>query len=73
MLMRNKVIKIAELSLIVLLIALAIRFVNRVGIEQVRADVAQFGIWAPLIVLLLRLTGMAEFSCISFSHFPCKS
>jgi uncharacterized membrane protein YdjX (TVP38/TMEM64 family) len=56
--MRNRLVKIAELSLLVLLIGLAIAFVNQVGIEQVRADVARFGIWAPVIVLLLRLTSI---------------
>jgi uncharacterized membrane protein YdjX (TVP38/TMEM64 family) len=56
--MKQKLIKIAELSLIILLVALAIRFVNQVGIEQVRTNVAQFGIWAGLIVLLLRLTSI---------------
>ena len=56
--MKSKVIKIAEVSLIILLVALAIIFVNQVGIEQVREDVARFGIWAPAIVLLLRLTSI---------------
>jgi len=56
--MRNKVIKIAELSLVVALLVLAIAFINQVGIEQVRANVAQFGIWAPVILLLLRLTSI---------------
>ena len=53
-----KLIKLIELSLIVLLVVLAIWFVNRVGIEQIRANVAQFGIWAPLVVMLLRLTSI---------------
>jgi len=57
-LMKAKGIKIAELGLLVLGIALAIWFVNRVGIEQIRANVDQFGIWAPVIVLLLRLTSI---------------
>ncbi|MBE9101843.1 TVP38/TMEM64 family protein [Vacuolonema iberomarrocanum] len=56
--MKPKVVKIAEVSLIILLVALAIIFVNQVGIEQVREDVARFGIWAPAIVLLLRLTSI---------------
>lgn len=53
-----KIIKLIELSLIVLLVVLAIWFVNRVGIEQIRANVAQFGVWAPLVVMLLRLTSI---------------
>jgi uncharacterized membrane protein YdjX (TVP38/TMEM64 family) len=56
--MKPKLIKIAELSLIGLLIVFTLWFINRVGIEQVRANVDQFGIWAPLIVLLLRLTSI---------------
>ncbi|MEO1146569.1 MAG: VTT domain-containing protein [Cyanobacteria bacterium J06638_22] len=56
--MKPKVVKIAEVSLIILLVALAIIFVNQVGIEQIREDVARFGIWAPAIVLLLRLTSI---------------
>jgi uncharacterized membrane protein YdjX (TVP38/TMEM64 family) len=54
----TKLIKIAELSLLVLLMVLSIWFVNRVGIEQIRANVNQLGIWAPLMVLLLRLTSI---------------
>lgn len=54
----QKVIKLLELSLIVLLVVLAIWFVNRVGIEQVRENVAQFGLWAPLVVMLLRSTSI---------------
>lgn len=54
----SKIIKLIELSLIVLLVVLAIWFVNRVGLEQIRANVAQFGIWAPLVVMLLRLTSI---------------
>jgi uncharacterized membrane protein YdjX (TVP38/TMEM64 family) len=56
--MKPKLIKIAELGLIGLLIVFTLWFVNRVGIDQVRANVDQFGIWAPLIVLLLRLTSI---------------
>ncbi|MCU0571176.1 MAG: VTT domain-containing protein [Oculatellaceae cyanobacterium Prado106] len=56
--MGNKIAKFAELGLLVLLMVLAIAFVNQVGIEQVRANVAQWGIWAPLSLLLLRLTSI---------------
>jgi uncharacterized membrane protein YdjX (TVP38/TMEM64 family) len=54
----SKVTKLLELLLIGLLFASAIWFVNTVGIDQVRANVSQFGLWAPLIVLLLRLTSI---------------
>jgi len=56
--MNSKVVKIAEFCLLVLLIAATIWFVNRVGIDQIRANVDQLGIWAPLLVLLLRLTSI---------------
>jgi uncharacterized membrane protein YdjX (TVP38/TMEM64 family) len=55
MLNRRKIIKIIELCLIFLVVVAAIIFVNKVGIEQVRANVNQLGIFAPLLVLLLRL------------------
>lgn len=56
--MKLKLVKIAELSLISLGVALTLWFVNWMGIEQVRANVNQLGIWAPLIVLLLRLSSI---------------
>lgn len=56
--MQRRIIKILELSLVVLLIAGAIWFINRVGIDQLRTNVAQFGIWAPFIILFLRLTSI---------------
>lgn len=56
--MQHRIIKILEFSLIVLLVGGAIWFFNRVGIDQIRTNVAQFGIWAPFIILLLRLTSI---------------
>ncbi len=56
--MQRRIIKILELSLIVLLIASAIWLINRVGIEQIRTNVAGFGLWAPLIIMLLRLSSI---------------
>ncbi|MBD1853285.1 VTT domain-containing protein [Leptolyngbya sp. GB1-A1] len=56
--MQQRIIKVLEFSLVVLLIASAIWFVNQVGIDQLRANVAQFGIWAPFTILLLRLTSI---------------
>ena len=56
--MQRKIIKILEFSLVVLLIAGAIWLINRVGIDQLRTNVAQFGIWAPFIILFLRLTSI---------------
>lgn len=56
--MQRKIVRVLELSLIVLLIAGTIRLVNRVGSDQIRNKVAQYDIWAPLIILLLRLTSI---------------
>ncbi|WP_439566489.1 TVP38/TMEM64 family protein, partial [Gloeocapsopsis crepidinum] len=56
--MKRNIIKIIQLSLIVLLVAVGIWFVNRVGIEQVRANVDQLGVWAPVAVVLLRLVSV---------------
>jgi uncharacterized membrane protein YdjX (TVP38/TMEM64 family) len=56
--MQRKITGILELALVVLLIAGSIWLVNRVGIDQIRTNVAQFGIWAPFIVLLLRLASI---------------
>jgi uncharacterized membrane protein YdjX (TVP38/TMEM64 family) len=56
--MQQKIGKILELTLVILLIAGAIWFVDRFGIERVRANVSQLGIWAPLILVLLRLTSI---------------
>lgn len=54
----KKITKILELSLIMLLIAGTIWFVNWVGVDQIRNNIARFGIWAPLIILLLRLSSI---------------
>ncbi len=55
---KRKFIQIVQLSSIVLLIAVGIWFVNRVGIEQVRANVDQLGVWAPLAVISLRMVSI---------------
>lgn len=55
--MQRRIIKILEFSLVVLLIASAIWLVNRVGIDRI-TNVAQFGIWAPFVILFLRLTSI---------------
>ncbi len=56
--MQQRFIKILEFSLVVLLIAGAVWFVNQIGVDQLRANIAQFGIWAPFMILLLRLTSI---------------
>lgn len=62
--MQRKIIKLLELSLTLLLIAGAIWLINRVGIEQIKNNVAQFGVWTPFIIMLLRLF------CIVVPVFP---
>jgi uncharacterized membrane protein YdjX (TVP38/TMEM64 family) len=56
--MQEKIGKFLELTLVILMIAGAVWLVNRFGIEQIRANAAQFGIWVPLILVLLRLTSI---------------
>lgn len=56
--MKSKFLTILRWALIGFLIALVIWGINKVGIEQVRDRVDQFGIWAPAIVFLLRFTSI---------------
>jgi uncharacterized membrane protein YdjX (TVP38/TMEM64 family) len=56
--MQRNIIRVLELSLIVLLVAGTIWLINSVGIDQIRSNTARFGIWAPLILLLLRLSSI---------------
>lgn len=56
--MRLKVTTILRWALIGLLITLVIWLLNTFGIEQVRNQVKQFGIWAPVIVFGLRFTSI---------------
>jgi uncharacterized membrane protein YdjX (TVP38/TMEM64 family) len=50
--------KILRWVLIGVLITLALGLLNKFGIEQVRAQVDRFGIWAPAIVFGLRFTSI---------------
>lgn len=56
--MKYNWIKILGWVAIGVLIALAIWLLNKIGIEQVREQVDQFGIWAPVIVFGLRFTSI---------------
>jgi uncharacterized membrane protein YdjX (TVP38/TMEM64 family) len=56
--MQRNLIRVLELSLIVLLIAGTIWLVNSVGIDEIRDRAARFGIWAPLVLLSLRLSSI---------------
>ncbi|VEP15395.1 conserved membrane hypothetical protein [Hyella patelloides LEGE 07179] len=55
---KNKIIKIAQFILILLIVALGIWFVNQVGIEQIRSNVEKLGIWATVAVFALRFTSV---------------
>jgi uncharacterized membrane protein YdjX (TVP38/TMEM64 family) len=55
---RRKFLKIAKFSLVVLIIAVGIWFVHRVGIEQIRSNVDKLGIWASVAVFGLRFTSI---------------
>lgn len=57
-LMKIKSTKFLELAFIGGTIALAIWFIHQFGIEQIRQNVSQLGILAPVLVLLLRLTSI---------------
>jgi uncharacterized membrane protein YdjX (TVP38/TMEM64 family) len=56
--MKHNAMKILRWILIGVLIASAIWLVNKVGIEQIREQVDQFGIWAPVILFGLRFTSI---------------
>lgn len=56
--MRHRAVIILRWVLIGLLITLVIWLINKFGIEQVRAQVDQLGIWAPVIVFGLRFTSI---------------
>lgn len=56
--MKHRAIKILRWILIGGLIVLAVGLINKIGIEQVREQVDQFGIWAPVIVFGLRFTSI---------------
>ncbi len=56
--MKNKWVSLLRWVLIGVLIVLAIGLLNKFGIEQIRQQVEQFGIWAPAIVFALRFTSI---------------
>lgn len=62
--MQRRIIKILKLSLAVLLIAGVTWLINQIGIEQIRTNIVQFGVWSPLIIMSLRLF------CIVVPIFP---
>jgi uncharacterized membrane protein YdjX (TVP38/TMEM64 family) len=52
--MNAKLTKILQFVAIVVVVAVAVWLLNRYGVEAIRAQVAQMGIWAPLAVAALR-------------------
>lgn len=56
--MKRNWLAIGQWVLIGILIVLAIAFINQVGIERIRDQVDQFGIWAPVILFGLRFTSV---------------
>lgn len=56
--MKHRLIKVIQFSLTALLVVGAIVLINQYGIEQLRANIKQFGIWAPLVLILLRLVSI---------------
>jgi uncharacterized membrane protein YdjX (TVP38/TMEM64 family) len=54
----RKLIKIARFVAIAILVALGIWLLNRFGIERLRSNVEQMGVWAFLAVGILRLTSV---------------
>lgn len=56
--MNPKRTKILQFLAIVVIVAVGIWLLNRYGIENLRANVKQFGIWAPIAVGALRFTSI---------------
>jgi uncharacterized membrane protein YdjX (TVP38/TMEM64 family) len=56
--MKNRWIKWLRFCLIAVLVVGAIVLINQYGIEQIRGNIKQFGIWAPLVLILLRLVSI---------------
>ena len=56
--MNQKLIKIVRFILILLLVASLIWWVNKVGIEQIRTNIEQFGVWVPIVLLMLRMVSI---------------
>ena len=56
--MTSKVRKIIQFIAILLLVAIAVWSVNHFGLERIRANIDQLGLWAPLGVFALRFTSV---------------
>ena len=56
--LRRNIYAVLKFLAVASLVALAIVLINRYGIPQLRAQVEQLGVWAPLGVFLLRFTSV---------------
>lgn len=55
---RHRILSYLKYVTLALLVVLAVWLLNRYGIAQVRAQVDQLGVWAPLAIFLLRFTSV---------------
>jgi len=55
---RHRILSYLKYLTLALVVVLAIWLLNRYGIAQVRAQVDQLGVWAPLAIFLLRFTSV---------------
>ena len=55
---QRRLVKVLKFAAIVLLIASVTGLINRYGVAQLREQVDQLGIWAPLAIFLLRFTSV---------------
>lgn len=55
---RHRILSYLKYLTLALVVVLAIWLLNRYGIAQVRAQVDQLGVWAPLVIFLLRFTSV---------------
>jgi len=55
---QHRILSYLKYLTLALVVVLAIWLLNRYGIAQVRAQVDQLGVWAPLVIFLLRFTSV---------------
>jgi len=55
---QHRILSYLKYLTLALVVVLAIWLLNRYGIAQVRAQVDQLGVWAPLVIFLLRFTSI---------------
>jgi len=55
---RQRLLKILQFVAIALLISFAVILIQRYGVAQLRSQVEQWGVWAPIGIFLLRFTSV---------------